>query len=57
MILTTLMNDSGNHISTLEMDINGLETDLGLLIVRMVGSTELPPLFPECAGIYRLMIL
>ena len=57
MILTTLMNDSGNHISTLEMDINGLETDLGLLIVRTVGITELPPLFPECAGIYRLMIL
>ena len=57
MILTTLMNDSGNHISTLEMDINGLETDLGLLIIRMVGITELPPLFPECAGFYRLMIL
>ena len=57
MILTTLMNDSGNHISTLEMDINGLETDLGLLIVRTVGITELPPLFPECAGFYRLMIL
>ena len=57
MILTTLMNDSGNHISTLEMDINGLETDLSLSMVLMVGITELPPLFPECAGIHRLIIL
>ena len=51
------MNDSGNHISTLEMDINGLETDLSQSMVLMVGITELPPLFPECAGIYRLIIL